>query len=109
MVPKLAKAVGAAGLVGETKAKANASGRPGPRAITGRLRGSINSQLVVSNPLTPKAVVGSNVEYARRIEKGFVGQDSKGRVYDQPAYPYLLPALEDAENGLVEALNSLFD
>ena len=38
--------------------------------------------------------VGSNVEYARRIELGFVGADSLGRVYNQSPQPYLRPALE---------------
>lgn len=30
--------------------------------------------------------------YARRIELGFQGKDSAGRVYGQPAYPFLRPA-----------------
>ena len=38
--------------------------------------------------------VGSNVEYARRIELGFVDVDSLGRKYNQPPYPFLRPALE---------------
>lgn len=32
--------------------------------------------------------------YARRIELGFQGKDSKGRVYDQPAFPFLIPAAQ---------------
>lgn len=38
------------------------------------------------------------VVYARRIELGFQGKDSAGRVIDAPAYPYLTPA-KDAEHG----------
>lgn len=38
--------------------------------------------------------VGSNVEYARRIELGFVGADALGRVYNQAPQPFLRPALE---------------
>lgn len=38
--------------------------------------------------------VGSNVEYARRIELGFVDVDSLGRKYNQAPQPYLRPALE---------------
>lgn len=30
--------------------------------------------------------------YARRIEQGFQGKDSAGRVFDQPAFPFLRPA-----------------
>lgn len=36
------------------------------------------------------------VIYARRIELGFQGQDSAGRVVNAPAYPFLFPAA-DAE------------
>lgn len=32
--------------------------------------------------------------YARRIELGFQGKDSLGRVVDAPAYPYLIPAAQ---------------
>jgi len=32
--------------------------------------------------------------YARRIELGFQGKDSKGRIYDQPAFPFLIPAAQ---------------
>lgn len=55
--------------------------------------------------------VGTNLEYARRIEYGFQGADSLGRVYNQAAQPYLRPALD--ENGaavrqeIAEALGDL--
>lgn len=45
--------------------------------------------------------VGTNVEYAARQEFGFSGADSLGRVYNQPARPYLRPALE-SEKGAAE-------
>ena len=32
--------------------------------------------------------------YARRIELGFQGKDSKGRVVDSRAYPFLIPAAQ---------------
>ncbi|MCP4871635.1 MAG: hypothetical protein GY898_23240 [Proteobacteria bacterium] len=35
------------------------------------------------------------VVYARRIELGFQGKDSRGRVVDAPSYPYLRPAAEE--------------
>lgn len=35
------------------------------------------------------------VVYARRIELGFQGKDSAGRVFDAPPYPYLRPAAEE--------------
>ena len=51
--------------------------------------------------LEPKAklgefvgAVGTNVEYARRLELGFVGQDKLGRTINQKPRPHLLPAYE---------------
>ena len=56
---------------------------------TGRLRGSITNEVEETI-----GRVGTNVEYARRIELGFVGTDILGRKYNQKPYPYLRPALE---------------
>lgn len=69
------------GLRVESQAKINASGRPGPNVITGRLRSSIHQELGVdSEGLFSK--VGSDVVYARRVEE---------------LYPYLRPALKAAK------------
>jgi phage gpG-like protein len=38
--------------------------------------------------------VGTNVEYAARLEFGFAGTESLGRTFDQLARPYLRPAVE---------------
>lgn len=45
--------------------------------------------------------VGTNVEYARRIELGFTGTDSRGRQYHQPARPYLRPAFDGQRQAVV--------
>ena len=58
--------------------------------VTTRLRGSITHEI---EGLAGR--VGSNVEYARRVELGFVGADSLGRVYNQAPNPYLRKALEE--------------
>ena len=68
----------------ESQAKINASGRPGPRVRTGRLRASITHRLVVDPAAGVYAEVGSNVEYAAYVE---LGTDRA------PPYPYLRPAL----------------
>lgn len=58
---------------------------------TGTLRRSI--QVI---ELGPKQVaVGSELPYAARVEFGFAGADSLGRVYSQAAQPYLRPAIEE--------------
>lgn len=64
----------------EAQAKQNASGRPGPNVITGRLRGSITWRLGVDE-LGLYADVGTAVEYAPYVER---------------LYPFLEPALPAA-------------
>lgn len=60
--------------------------------LTGTLRRSIHAEPDDGSGLT--WTVGTDVEYARRIEFGFVGQDRLGRNYNQAAQPYLTPAAE---------------
>lgn len=70
----------------ETRAKENASGRPGPNVRTGRLRGSITWELGRDGQGL-YADIGSNVLYAPYVEHG---------TSRMPAYPYLRPALAAA-------------
>jgi hypothetical protein len=79
----------------EGAAKRNATDRPGPRVQTGRLRASITHQMGRDGQGL-FAQIGSDVEYARRIELGFEGVDALGREYHQPPFPYLRPALGEA-------------
>lgn len=78
----------------ETRIKAKASGRPGPNAPTGDYRRSWTHE-VSSNGVSVTAVVGTSKPQARRLEFGFVGQDSLGRVYNQPPFPHVGPAVEE--------------
>lgn len=71
------------GVVGESAAKQNASGRPGPNVQTGRLRSSIR-WVVGHDGAGLYLDVGSDVEYAGYVEEG---------TDRAPAYPYLEPAL----------------
>lgn len=73
----------------ETRIKANASGRPGPRVITGNYRRSWTSRFAGG-----VGIVGTNAPQARRLEYGFTGADSLGRVYNQPPFPHVGPAVE---------------
>jgi hypothetical protein len=80
----------------ESAAKVNASGRPGPRVITGRLRSSISWRLG-EDVVSIYADVGSNVYYARYVEEGHptvAWGHATGR--NTPAYPFLKPALAAA-------------
>lgn len=69
--------------------QARASGRPGPRAITGAYRRSWTKQMAGKTT----CIVGTNAPQARRLEYGFHGADRIGRVYNQPPYPHVEPAL----------------
>jgi hypothetical protein len=62
--------------------------------LTGTLRRSVHVELQASLGTQPAAVVGTNVAYARRLEYGFVGKDSLGRVYNQPPRPVWRPVFD---------------
>ena len=49
-----------------------------------------------------------DVVYARRIELGFQGKDSAGRVVDAPALPFLRPAAEAEYPGLSRRIRRAF-
>lgn len=70
----------------ESAAKVNASGRPGPRVQTGRLRSSITHALGHDGQGL-YADIGSSVEYARFVELG---------TSHAPPYEFLQPALRSA-------------
>lgn len=75
--------------------------------VTGNLRDHIHAEQTVDEPerqvyvVTPADPadneVGFDPPYARRIEEGFVGQDSLGRTFNQPAQPYMRPARDVKE------------
>lgn len=70
-----------------------------PYVQTGTLRKSIRYEVVrQGNALVLR--YGSNEDYARRLELGFAGADSIGRVYAQAARPYLRPALKREKNAI---------
>ncbi|MFB7446007.1 HK97 gp10 family phage protein [Streptomyces mirabilis] len=87
----------------ETQIKANASGRPGPNVITGDYRRSWTHEVYVTGDMV-SGVVGTNKPQARRLEYGFVGVDSLGRVYDQPPYAHVGPAVQTVGPQFVQAL-----
>lgn len=82
----------------------NASGRPGPRVITGAYRASWRADVQGAGPVVV-AEVGTSAAQARRLEFGFVGADSIGRHYAQPPFPHLGPAVDQVGPVLVRELN----
>jgi len=94
--------------------------------VTTRLRGSISSNWHGSGMARGKTggvakaddgigqpekeltgVVGTNVEYGRRVEMGFVGADALGRIYNQSPKPYLRPALEKNRSAILGLFRDL--
>lgn len=93
-------------LLGQTRAKAHASGRPGPRMVTGDYNRSIGTAFALTaNGYSGH--YGTNKGQARRLENGFVGVDSIGRHYDQPAYPHFGPSYEETWPAFVAAIEDL--
>ncbi|WP_373301049.1 HK97 gp10 family phage protein [Streptomyces violascens] len=80
-----------------------ASGRPGPRVITGRYRASWSSEVHRAGRVVV-GDVGTSAPQGRRLEFGFVGVDSLGRHYSQRPYPHLGPAVDQAGSRLVQDL-----
>ncbi|MEV4741586.1 HK97 gp10 family phage protein [Streptomyces sp. NPDC049555] len=89
----------------KARVQEGASGRPGPNVITGRYRASWAAQVTGAGPMVV-AEVGTNAAQARRLEYGFAGADSLGRIYHQPPFPHLGPAVQEAGPALVRELGT---
>jgi hypothetical protein len=81
----------------------HASGRPGPRVITGQYRASWDVRMSTGGGQVT-AKVYSDAPQARRLEYGFVGVDSLGRHYRQPPFPHVEPAFRQTQPGFIQAL-----
>jgi len=90
------RAIARAAAAVEGLAKEKASGPPGPEVETGTLRRGIRHNPVHRIGLGWQTEVGPTVIYSRRIDLGFVGADSLGRIYNQPAKPYFTPAWDSS-------------
>lgn len=83
------------------------------KKVTGNLARSILHKVVVRNATQIEVVCGPSDEgapYGRRIEFGFNQADSLGRVFHQPAQPYLRPAYDEHwQEAIEEMRNAAFD
>lgn len=112
----LSTAVYRAGAMMRTRVRANASGRPGPRAQTGDYRRSISQTNTIDGDV-PVALVHTNRPQAMRLEYGFVDTDALGRRYNQAPLPHWGPAAEkigtdlerEASNALARAMRTFWD
>lgn len=90
---QLANKVRHFGMLLRTRVMAAASGRPGPRAITGDYRRSWQWEYT-GGAGSFTSLVGTSAPQGRRLEFGFHGADSLGRVYNQPPFPHARPAFD---------------
>jgi hypothetical protein len=77
-----------------TRVRGRASGRPGPRAVTGDYRRSWTAIFARVGEIAT-SFVGTNKPQSRRLEYGFYGVDALGRHYRQPPYPHAGPAFDE--------------
>lgn len=73
---------------------------------TGFLINSMTANSEMIEPLTFR--VQDGVVYGRRQELGFHGTDKLGRVYQQPARPFLKPAVEEFRDKFFASFKELF-
>jgi HK97 gp10 family phage protein len=80
---------------------------------TGNLSRSIHTETIEARNTYAESATGTDVEYAARIEFGFMQADRLGRHYNQPAQPYMRPAYDnkkqEAENETKAALLDLIN
>lgn len=62
--------------------------------VTGNLRRSIHQEVADASKTRVLVVIGTDVQYAARVEFGFVDKDKLGRRFNQRPKPYLRPGLE---------------
>lgn len=95
----IANGVAHTAMVGIGHIRANASGRPGPNVITGQYRSSWEPE-GRRIPYGAECTIGTRQPQGRRLEFGFYGPDSLGRVYAQPPFPHVGPAIPVMEDTL---------
>ena len=92
---------GATVVVKEAQRNSARGGNDYPHRRTGNLFRSIpevSPAIVSKTQYRVEVAVGSAAEYARRLELGFSGTDSRGRTYHQSPRPFLRPALDDNQD-----------
>ncbi len=83
---------------------------------TGRLQEAIHAEILEDSDYRQTMQVAPFVEagndwgfdpaYARRIEYGFIGPDSLGRLFHQAAQPYMTPAFDAKKAEAAEVIKS---
>lgn len=76
-----------------------------PNIVTGHLRRSILSTPLEHTGMGEySATAGPSMVYGPRVELGFEGPDSLGRVYHQKPFPYIEPAAKKLHDSLPDLM-----
>jgi hypothetical protein len=75
-----------------------------PKRLTGALIQSVSTRVQRRGTTAVVGIVAAGTKYARRLELGFVGTDSRGRHYSQGPRPWLRPSLEELRPRLPEII-----
>lgn len=81
---------------------------PGPNVATGDLRRSISQTNAVA-PGEAVSEVSTDAVQAARLELGFVGPDSLGRLFVNQSYPFFGPAEQAAEVFMAKQMDKAAD
>lgn len=99
--PAIAGCIHRSGVRLRGRVRAKASGRPGARVQTGDYRRGISlargTTIGRAGLPVPFSTVFTTSPQGRRLEHGFIGVDSLGRNYNQPAFPHWGPATAEEE------------
>ncbi|MCF0086588.1 MULTISPECIES: hypothetical protein [unclassified Streptomyces] len=102
--PAIARGVEHTVELGAARIRGYASGRPGPNVISGDYRSSWKPRPVRRLPHGAACTFGTEEPQGARLEFGFVGTDSLGRVYDQKPFPHVQPAIPFIEATLMASM-----
>jgi HK97 gp10 family phage protein len=78
-----------------------------PHRVTGNLFRNIaevSPAVIKKTDERCEMAVGSSMEYARRLEHGFMDTDKLGRRYNQQPRPFLRPALDENTDEIEKAI-----
>ncbi|MEM7211428.1 MAG: hypothetical protein AAF479_05940 [Pseudomonadota bacterium] len=91
--------------VNRGNARGNNPSRPGepPKKVSALLFSSIVGEVEVFGD-TVTGRYGTNVVYGRRLELGYFGADSAGRVFNQAPRPFLRPILREKARTLFKLI-----
>lgn len=82
----------------------NSSAKEKSPVLSGANRDSIETEVITDEPERQVRSIAPHMPYSARLEFGFIGTDSLGRVYNQAAQPYIRPAYDENKETARDAI-----